>query len=69
MSKSHTLDPSTHQSGRRNQTESQTDEPTISDVATDAMESFRRYAVRRPEVVAMWCLGIGFVLGWKLKPW
>jgi hypothetical protein len=30
---------------------------------------FRRYARERPESVALLCLGIGFVLGWKLKPW
>lgn len=35
----------------------------------DLMEYFREYAREKPEVVAMWCLGIGFVLGWKLKPW
>ena len=29
----------------------------------------RDYARQRPEVAALWCLGIGFVLGWKLKPW
>jgi len=32
-----------------------------------------RYAVDfardRPEVAALWCFGIGFVLGWRLKPW
>ena len=27
------------------------------------------YARERPDVVALWCFGIGFVLGWKLKPW
>ncbi len=27
------------------------------------------YARAKPEVAAMWCFGIGFVLGWKLKPW
>lgn len=30
---------------------------------------FREYARERPEVVALWTFGIGFVLGWKLKPW
>ena len=35
----------------------------------DLVEYFRDYARERPEVVALWCLGIGFVLGWKLKPW
>lgn len=37
--------------------------------STDLVEFFRQYARERPEVVALWCLGIGFVLGWKLKPW
>lgn len=22
-----------------------------------------------PEAAALWCFGIGFVLGWKIKPW
>ncbi|HUQ67891.1 MAG TPA: hypothetical protein VM165_00115 [Planctomycetaceae bacterium] len=29
----------------------------------------RDYAREQPEMAALWCLGIGFVLGWKLKPW
>lgn len=29
----------------------------------------QRYAREKPEVVALCCVGIGFVLGWKLKPW
>jgi len=37
--------------------------------SSDLVEYFRQYARERPEVVALWCLGIGFVLGWKLKPW
>ena len=37
--------------------------------AADAMvECVTRYAHERPEMVALWALGIGFVLGWKLKP-
>jgi len=36
---------------------------------SDMVEYFRQYARERPEVVALWCFGIGFVLGWKLKPW
>jgi hypothetical protein len=35
----------------------------------DITEYFREYTREKPEVVALWCLGIGFVLGWKLKPW
>ncbi len=35
----------------------------------DVSEYMREYAREKPEVVALWCLGIGIVLGWKLKPW
>ena len=39
------------------------------DAARDLVEYFKEYAREKPEVAALWCLGIGFVLGWKLKPW
>lgn len=35
----------------------------------DMMIYLREYTRERPEVVAIACFGIGFVLGWKLKPW
>ena len=34
-----------------------------------ACEHFYEYGRERPGMVALWCLGIGFVLGWKLKLW
>jgi hypothetical protein len=44
--------------------------------ADDAMQPYnelyhqlREYAREHPESVALWCFGIGFVLGWRLKPW
>ncbi len=37
--------------------------------ANDLVEYLKDYARQRPEVAARWCFGIGFVLGWKLKPW
>ena len=37
--------------------------------SSELLEYVRQYARERPEVVALWCLGIGFVLGWKLKMW
>jgi len=38
--------------------------------ACEAMSAIaKEYARQRPEVVALWSLGIGFVLGWKLKLW
>ena len=35
----------------------------------DLVTYWKEYAKEKPEVCAMWALGIGFVLGWKLKPW
>lgn len=35
----------------------------------DIVDYFKEYARQKPEVAALWCLGIGFILGWKLKPW
>lgn len=32
------------------------------------LDFLREYSRERPEVVAMWAFGIGFVLGWKMKP-
>jgi hypothetical protein len=36
---------------------------------SDLVAFARQYAREKPGVVALWCLGVGFVLGWKLKPW
>ena len=38
-------------------------------LSDDLWDYFQAYARAKPEVVAMWSFGIGFVLGWKLKPW
>lgn len=35
----------------------------------DALDYVKEYAREKPDVAALWCFGIGFVLGWKLKPW
>jgi len=35
----------------------------------DLMAYLREYVRENPEIAAMTCFGIGFVLGWKLKPW
>jgi hypothetical protein len=45
--------------------------PTVPGALTtrSAVEHFREYGRERPGVLALWCLGIGFVLGWKLKLW
>jgi hypothetical protein len=35
----------------------------------DLMEYVQRFAREKPDVAALWCFGIGVVVGWKLKPW
>jgi hypothetical protein len=35
----------------------------------DILDYLKAYAREKPDVAALWCLGVGFVLGWKLKPW
>ena len=35
----------------------------------DLVEYLKDYARDKPEVAALWCFGIGFVVGWKLKLW
>jgi hypothetical protein len=35
----------------------------------DVVEYLKEYAREKPEAAALWCLAIGFILGWKLKPW
>jgi hypothetical protein len=35
----------------------------------DVVTYVREYARERPEIVALTCFAVGFILGWKLKPW
>ena len=39
------------------------------EVGRDIVHYLRDYARENPESAALWCFGIGFVLGWKLKLW
>lgn len=52
---------------RRNPSGGSAEDPLqpLDDMRTYLVE----YARREPEMAALYCLGIGFVLGWKLKPW
>jgi hypothetical protein len=38
-------------------------------ITEEVLQSLRSMIHAKPEQAALWCLGIGFVLGWKLKPW
>jgi hypothetical protein len=51
------------------QNETQVRTEDLAETAKSVFEHFREYGRERPEILALWCFGIGFVLGWKLKPW
>jgi hypothetical protein len=42
---------------------------TLETLAADGLERIKDYARDEPVKFALWSFGIGFVLGWKLKPW
>ena len=54
---------------RRKPTEEALIPEEATEVAADVLDYLKEYAREKPEVAALWCLGIGFILGWKLKPW
>jgi hypothetical protein len=33
------------------------------------VEHLTQFCKENPGTAAAWCFGIGFVLGWRLKPW
>lgn len=35
----------------------------------DIVNYVREYAREKPDVAALWCFGVGIVVGWKIKPW
>lgn len=35
----------------------------------DLIQYAMNYARQNPGTAALWCFGVGFILGWKLKPW
>ena len=42
---------------------------TLDHYATEVVERVKQYARDEPVSFALWAFGVGFVLGWKLKPW
>jgi ElaB/YqjD/DUF883 family membrane-anchored ribosome-binding protein len=33
------------------------------------VDHLKQFCQENPGTAAAWCFGIGFVLGWRLKPW
>ena len=54
---------------RKSRNEPQARTSPLAQTTKSALEHFQEYRRERPEIVALWCFGIGFVLGWKLKLW
>jgi hypothetical protein len=39
------------------------------EITHDIVDYLSDYAKEHPGYAALVCIGVGFVLGWKLKPW
>jgi hypothetical protein len=39
------------------------------DMVSEVTSSCQRYCQKRPKAIAGIIFGLGFMLGWKLKPW
>ena len=62
----------TTQSHARSENKSTRDKSQVEspqNIAHDVIEYLIEYSRANPGYAALWCLGAGFVLGWKLKPW
>jgi hypothetical protein len=42
---------------------------TPREIVRDIVDYLTEYARENPGYAALACLGAGFILGWKLKPW
>ncbi len=42
---------------------------SIESAASEILDRFKDYAREQPLAVACWAFGLGFVVGWRLKPW
>ena len=40
----------------------------VAEPAKDLIGLLKDYAGSRPEVAAVWCFGLGLLIGWKLRP-
>lgn len=57
------------QSGQRNSQIRQSFEGGGTPSSNDLVHYLKQFAEENPTSAAIWCFAIGFVVGWKLKPW
>ncbi|WP_153555750.1 hypothetical protein [Roseimaritima sediminicola] len=50
-----------------NESSQQYSQHYVSEPAKDVLTMFRDYAHEKPDVAAMWCFGLGLIVGWKLR--
>jgi len=55
--------------GVTSQPKNEGDQEDFSVLASEVFSSVKKYGSHRPAVVAGTLFAIGFILGWKLKPW
>ncbi|MEX0677416.1 MAG: hypothetical protein WD063_10090 [Pirellulales bacterium] len=58
-----------NRSSARHSAEAQEQLQNPKEITGDIVEYLTEYARENPGYAALACLGVGFVLGWKLKPW
>jgi hypothetical protein len=61
--------PRTRRESGRSTSQSEKELRPIEEPMEEMMALLRKYARQRPEMTALACFGIGFVLGWRLRPW
>jgi len=52
---------------RQSESSQRTESPR--EITQDIVNYLTEYAKENPGYAALACVGVGFILGWKLKPW
>ena len=58
-----------HQNAKDHSVRSSRQVESPKEIKHDIVEYLTEYVRHNPGYAALCCLGVGFVLGWKLKPW
>ena len=58
-----------HQNAKDHSMRSSQQVDSPKEITHDIVEYLTEYVRHNPGYAALCCVGVGFVLGWKLKPW